>query len=271
MIRTKGRKEFETTFKKFEEQDEAAYSEYQLELPKALFRVATRGHPEMVADCLKMVRDTHPENNLHVNVIIEATMRELSFGCTHDPTENEKLVLAFLGHVGTEAFVDVVTSFSPSDTKPLISVRTWTLSRRDALDILKGIMAKSAESAKLITEDLPNWLASHIFGDVYETEDQMNSLERAFNYLASFATQDVLERALLSASKNGCYTMTSGGAIMPLCCARDDSRKSLCNILDDRLKRVKARNEHIKGVLSPILPLELTKLVTDYTSCDYTG
>ena len=59
-----------------------------------------------------------------------------------------------------ESFAKVITSFEPSDVKPLASIRHWTLSRNDAMNVLESVMAKSPE---LITSDLPRWLADHLF------------------------------------------------------------------------------------------------------------
>ena len=60
----------------------------------------------------------------------------------------------------TESFTNVITSFKPSDVKPLIAIRYWTLGRDDGVNVLKSVMEKSPE---LITDDLPSWIASHYF------------------------------------------------------------------------------------------------------------
>ena len=60
----------------------------------------------------------------------------------------------------TESFAKVITSFEPSDVKPLASIRYRTLLRNDAVKVVESVMAKSP---KLITDDLPRWLANHRF------------------------------------------------------------------------------------------------------------
>ena len=60
----------------------------------------------------------------------------------------------------TESFAKVITSFEPSDVKPLASIRYMTLRRKDAVKVLESVMDKSP---KLITGDLPRWLANHLF------------------------------------------------------------------------------------------------------------
>ena len=60
----------------------------------------------------------------------------------------------------TESFAKVITSFEPSDVKPLASIRYMTLRRNDAVKVVESVMAKSPE---LITDDLPRWLANHSF------------------------------------------------------------------------------------------------------------
>ena len=91
----------------------------------------------------------------------------------------------------TEAFTNAITSFKPSDAKPLTIIRICVFWRDDAVDVLKSVMDKSPE---LITDDLPSWMASHSL--------DRNSLryrpvrDEAFQYLTSFATESVLKSAL---------------------------------------------------------------------------
>ena len=65
-----------------------------------------------------------------------------------------------------------------------------------------------AKSPKLITGDLPRWLAFHLFDQnsglytVYEV-----AREQAFQYLTSFATEGVLNDALSIVKANEHYKM----------------------------------------------------------------
>ena len=114
----------------------------------------------------------------HVSYLVHFTVSEIS---------NSTLCEA-------ESFAKVITSFEPSDIKPLASIRYMDPWKKDAVKVLESVMAKSP---KLITGDLPRWLANHLFDQnswvyiIYEV-----AREQTFQYLASFATESILNDAL---------------------------------------------------------------------------
>ena len=102
----------------------------------------------------------------------------------------------------TESFTNVITSFKPSDVKPLVAIRFRTLGRNDVVNVLKSVMKKSPE---LITDDLPSWMAFHTLDR--NSKYYRPVLEESFKYLTSFATEDVLEKALPIVKRNEHYTV----------------------------------------------------------------
>ena len=137
LIKAENEEDLVQTFKKFEkEQDE-------VELSFALADVAkVPEHIPKVATCLRTVVDPFPKEMSHVSELVHHTLCYIS-----DNTRDD-----------TESFAKVITSFEPSDVKPLASIRYRTLRRKDAVKVLESVMAKSP---KLITGDLPRWLADH--------------------------------------------------------------------------------------------------------------
>ena len=117
-------------------------------------------------------------------------------------------------HDDTESFAKVITSFEPSDVKPLASIRYMTLQRNDAVKVLESVMAKSP---KLITGDLPRWLANHSFDqNSYDYTHYEVAREQAFQYLTSFATEDVLNDALSIVKANEHYKVDSRCLLLQL-------------------------------------------------------
>ena len=163
----------------------------------------------------------------------------------------------------TESFANLITSFKPSDIKPLISIRYMTLGRKDAVNVLKGVMIKSPA---LITHDLPSWIASHRFDR--NSKHSSPSHKEAFKYLTSFATESVLEKALIVVKRNDHYTIAyRGGNIGIMCCKNNDNvPQDLFDKLNVLLELVKARNAVIGEYLLPLLPAVLVKLVLDYVT-----
>ena len=96
---------------------------------------------------------------------------------------------------------------------------------------MKNVTKKSPE---LITGDLPIWLTLHDFdrNSIYYKP----ALEEAFNYLASFATEDVLERALIILKRNEHYKVDSG----VMCCKSQD------HFPQDLFNRIKGLLEFVK-------------------------
>ena len=101
-------------------------------------------HIPKVVTCLRTVVDPFPNEMSNVSWLVHDTLLYISDN-THDDTES---------------FAKVIASFKPSDVKPLASIRHWTLLRKDAVKVVESVMDKSP---KLITGDLPRWLADHLF------------------------------------------------------------------------------------------------------------
>ena len=184
------------TFKKFEkEQDED-------ELSRALADVAkVQEHIPKVVTCLRTAVDPFPNEMSNVSELVHDTLFYIS-----DNTRGD-----------TESFAKVIASFKPSDVKPLASIRYMTLRRRDAVKVVESVMDKSP---KLITGDLPRWLADHLFdqnSDDYT--DYEVAREQAFQYLTSFATERVLNDALSIVKANEHYKVDSD----VWCCNSQDS------------------------------------------------
>lgn len=227
---------------------EAFQTQYnELELPKALACVAARGDISTVFKCLRMTHDNFPGDKLCVNHLIHNTFYEISC-ITHD----------------ADSFANIITSFTPSDVKPLVCIRARTIYRKDNVGILKCVMAKRPE---LITDDLPNWLASHEF-EIPNYLFFPTTHEKAFQYLASLATQSVLERALSIVKDKGHYTVeTREGGTLSMCCLLQNSfHQNLFTKLNSLLQLVEARSALINDLA--ILPSVLSTLVLEYTACD---
>ena len=135
-----GTEDLAQTFKKLEEdQDED-------DLSQALAEVArVQEHMPKVVTCLRAVVDPFPKKRSNVNELVDYTLYYIS-----DNTRD------------TESFAKVITSFEPSDAKPLLPFAIDP-SRKDTRNVLESVMD---QSPKLITGDLPRWLANH---DLIET------------------------------------------------------------------------------------------------------
>lgn len=216
-----------------------------LELPEALACVAARGDISTVIKCLRMTRDSFPDDKLCVNPLIHNTLYEISC-ITHD----------------AGSFAKVITAFNPSDVKPLASLRVRTISRDDSVDVLKHLMI---QHPKLIVDYLPSWLTSHVFNfRSFFTAAR----EETFQYLASLATRDVLEKALSIVKEEGHYKveLENGGIIFMCCWFQEALHRNLLNKLNGLLQLVEARKALVIDLA--ILPLVLSELVLEYTACD---
>jgi hypothetical protein len=213
----------------------------------ALADVAERGHPDIVATCLRAEQDSFPNDKMCVSRLVHNTLLNVSCSTSGD----------------SESFAKVITSFTPTDAKPLASIRDVTLYRRDAVSVLGRVMA---ESPGLIIETLPSWLMSHRF-DRGSRDYTWNQTARvaALQYLASFATESVLEKAVSIVKANEHYKVDYLSGPQIWCCK---SQKSIPQDLIDKLgallELVKARNQLIKGVLQSLLPTVLVELMLDY-------
>ena len=126
------------TFKKYEkEQDDEELTGALADVAKVQARI-----PKVVA-CLRMAHDPFLKDKMCVSELVHTTFFHISRIAAD-----------------TESFTNVITSFKPSDIKPLASIRFWILDRKDVVNVLKGVMKKSPE---LIIDDLPRWLALHDF------------------------------------------------------------------------------------------------------------
>ena len=97
------------TFKKFEKEQDKD------ELSCALVDVAkVPEHIPKVATCLRTVVDPFPKEMSNVSWLVDGTLKHISNNTRGD----------------TESFAKVITSFKPSDIKPLASIRYMTLYRR---------------------------------------------------------------------------------------------------------------------------------------------
>ena len=177
---------------------------------------------------------------------------------------NNSTLLSISNSTDTESFTNVVTFFKSSDVKLLASIRFWTLDRDDAVKILKSVMKKSPE---LITDDLPSWIAFHFL-------DRNSSYykpvrEEAFQYLISFVTQSVLEKALTILEKNEHYSIAyKDGHPTVMCCKNKDHFPwDLADRIEALLKLVKARNALIREALT-FLPKVIIDLMLEYATYD---
>jgi hypothetical protein len=210
----------------------------------ALADVASQGHPEIVATCLRAKQDPFFNDKMHVDGLVNSTLVRISQRTLGDP----------------ESFTKVITSFTPADVKPLVSIRNITLHRDDAIAVLRRVMDKSSE---LIIDTLPSWLASHGFDrnscayNVYQT-----AREGGLQYLASFATESVLEKALSIVKANEHY---KAGPTVLCCGSQDYIPDALIDKLTGLLALVKARNALVKAAL-PFMPTVLLNLLAEYTT-----
>ena len=67
-----------------------------------------QAHIPKVVDCLRVAQDPFPMDKMHVSYLVNATLLRIS--TTTD----------------TESFTNVITSFKPSDVKPLVAIRFST-------------------------------------------------------------------------------------------------------------------------------------------------
>jgi hypothetical protein len=206
---------------------------------EALADVASQGHPEVVVTCLRTEQDPSPNDNMCVSRLVDNTIYEISYG-TRD---------------NSESFVKAVTSFKLTDTKPLAAIRYYTIYRRDVVSVLGRVMAKSPE---LITDTLPSWLAFHTFDR--GSQRYSTALEGAFQYLISFATESVLERALSIVNEREHYKVNSE---VYCCDSQDYIPQDLIDRLTGLLELMKARNALVRGALS-FMPTVLLKLLAEY-------
>lgn len=218
LIHAKKRGHLEHTFKVYEKEQDA----YMLSI--ALSLVAASGHMPIVVDCLKMAYDPCPADKSFVNPLMYYTLEDISNASD------------------AESFANLVTSFKPSDTKFLTCIRYKVLHRIDVMDVLKIIMTKSIVSI----DDLPSWLTSHDFDRIHYAYNAI-ALEEAFQYLASFATEDVLERALSFVEKNEHIKIAHGDDVpMVICCwSQAYFPQRLFDKIKALLELVKTKNAHI--------------------------
>jgi hypothetical protein len=219
--------------------------------PGALVEVAKKGHLEIVATCLKAERDPFPNDKMCVSRLMSGTIREIS-----DSTEGD-----------AESFAKMITSFTPTDAKPLASIRYNTLDRGDAVNVLERVMDQVPE---LITDTLPSWLASHRFDrNSCAYKYNQTARERAFQYLGSFATENVLKAALSIVKAKEHYKSDTVVGLQVMCCySQADFPQDLVDKLTVLLGFVKARNQLIKDVLQFLLPKVLVDLMLDYLRTD---
>jgi len=234
-------KDLVQTFKKFkEEQDE-------YELNHALANVAqVQEHIPKVATCLRTV-DPFPSEMSNVGRFVHFTVGLISYDTRDD----------------SESFANVIASFKPSDGKPLASIRYRILWRRDAKNVLESVMKQSPE---LITDDLPRWLADHSFdqnSDGYTLYEVAR--KQSFQYLTSFATEDILNDSLSIVKTNEHFMVDS----LVCCCNSQNSfPQGLYNKLSALLDLLKIRKAFIKVELELLLPQVLAKLVLDHVQVE---
>ena len=106
------------------------------------------------------------------------------------------------------------------------------------MDILKRVMGKYTE---LITNDLPSWMEFHSLDQNYKY--YRPTFEESFNYLTSFASQRVFEKALSILKRNEHYKVVyKDGLIAVLCCnSQDYIPQDLSDKIEALLKLVKAK------------------------------
>jgi hypothetical protein len=240
LIANKDTGKLEQTFQALHKEHDGHYSS------DALTEVAKQGHSGIVVTCLRVAPDPFPNDKMFVNILVHGTFSAISHNTRDDP----------------ESFVKVITSFKPTDVKPLACIRFNIFLRGDAVDVFKRVMEKSSE---LIIDTLPSWLAFHTFdrNSPYCTHNQTVHGE-AFQYLTSFATENVLERALSIVKANEHYKADIGyGHELSCCRPRDYIPQDLIDKLNTLLELMKARNELVKAALA-FMPAVLLKLLAEY-------
>jgi len=227
------------TFEKFEKEQD------KHELSFVLARVAKAPeHIPKVVTCLRTVVDPFPTEMSNVSRLVHFTLAQISNNTLND----------------TESFAKVVASFEPSDIKPLASIRYETLRRNDSVKVLESVMAKSPE---LITDDLPKWIANHLFDQNFYGYYEF-ARKQTFQYLTSFATENVLKDALTIVKANEHYKVDS---LVWCCDAQDSFPQALYNKLGDLLIRLQRRKASIRAVLQ-FLPSVLINLVLDHVQVE---
>ena len=68
-----------------------------------------QAHMPKVATCLRVAHDPFPKDKMCVSGLVHGTLFKIS------------------NNTDTESFTNVITSFKPSDIKPLVAIRFWTL------------------------------------------------------------------------------------------------------------------------------------------------
>ena len=174
-----------------------------------------------VATCLRMARGPFRKDEMCVSMLVNNTLVEISL------------------ITNTESFASVITSFKPSDTKLLVAIRGCTLWRNDGVDVLKSVMDKYPE---LIIGDLPNWIAFHSLDRNSRFHRPVR--EEAFQYLTSFATQSVLEKALTILKRNEHYRV---GSRVVCCDSQDRFPQDLFNRINGLLEFVKVEKHITPG------------------------
>ena len=230
------------TFKKYEkEQNKNILSE-------ALADVAeVQACIPKVAACLGVAHDSFPDDKTRVSYLVHKTLFEIS------------------NSADTESFVNVITSFKPSDVKSLAAIRIYTLGRKDVVNVLKHVMSRYPE---LIIDNLPNWLASHGF-DRMPGFPNLAARGKAFKYLAPFATESVLAKALTIVKRNEHNKLVSNrGRIEIVCCdSQDYFPQDLFDKLNVLLKLAEVRNAPIREALTS-LPTVIIDLMLEYATGD---
>jgi len=218
----------EETFKKFEKEQD-----YTI-LSLALADVAkVQGHMPKVAACLRMAHDSFPNDKMRMSKLVCRTFSGISV------------------ITDTESFTNLITSFKPSDIKLLAAIRGYTLIRSDGVNVLEKVMAESPE---LITDDLPGWIASHGF-DRNSYFINRTAIEKAFQYLISFAAQSVLEQALDIVKRNEHYKIDSA---VRCCGSQERFPQDLFNKIEALLELAKVRETLINVLTSlPKVPVDL--------------
>lgn len=235
LIRTK-KKNLEQTFKALEKAHE------EDDVTCALVSVAVQNHVSTAVDCIRMIDDPFPRYKSYVNSFVNSIIAEISRNIPD-----------------AELFAKVITSFKPSDIKPLASIRYWTIGRKDVVDVLKSVMTRST----LIINDLANWLTSHHFDQISATYNKV-SREEALDYLASFATQSVLEEAL-SIVKKEHYVIVVVKTPAVVCCETVEYvPQNLYDKISTLLEHLKIRKAYIKLELLPHLPSVLVDMVLEH-------
>ena len=205
----------EKTFKKYEKEQDHLYLSY------ALADIAkVQVYMPKVAVCLRMAHDPFPKDKMCVCRLVHNSLFGMSNNTLYSP----------------ESFTNVITSFKPTDIKPLAAIRFRTLIRWDVVDTLKGVMIKFPA---LIRGDLPSWIAFHSLDR--NSKHYNPGREESFRYLTSFATESVLEEALLIVKRNEHYKLDS----QVVCCrSQDHFPQDLFNRINALLQFVKVE-KHI--------------------------